>query len=661
MRNFFNLILGNFNVNKKAYQGGEKMSKQMVHRVGGKVSIHDSINEMYEKIHADGLTNVFDRFDPQERIRCDFCAKGVSCQLCTNGPCRISDKADATLGVCGIDRNAMAMRDMLLRNVMGTSTYTHHAYNAFRTLKSTAQGKTPYKITDKDKLYQMAQKLGIDSSGSENDVAVRLADFFIAEMHKDYDEPSKIIEVFAPEPRKKLWRELAIFPAGVMHEIKDSSASCLTNVDGDYVSMAKKALRLGIATIYGAQLPLEMTQDILFGTPMPHEVNVDLGIMDPDYVNIAFNGHEPWTGVATLMAAKDPKNQDKAKAVGAKGIRVIGSIETGQELLQRFPMDEVFVGHIGNWLAIEPFLATGTVDVFAMDENCSPPALKPYADKYKVTLVSVNDLVRIPGVEKNLDYKPPEVAHMAQQLIDWAIENFQERHGKVTPTIPKKVTKAIAGFSPEAILGALGGSLNPLLDVVKEGKIKGVVAIVNCTTLSNGPHDYMTVNLAKELIKRDILIICGGCGCHGLEVAGMTNMDAVKLAGSGLQGICNALKIPPVLPFGTCTDTGRMSMLVTDIANALGVDTADLPVAVSAPQYLEQKATIDGIFALAFGLYTHLSPTPPVAGGPELVQLLTESLEDITGGKVALGDDPVKVAEDIEAHIIKKRKGLGLH
>lgn len=34
-----------------------------------------------------------------------------------------------------------------------------------------------------------------------------------------------------------------------------------------------------------------MVQDILFGTPMPHEVNVDLGIMDPDYVNIVFNGH----------------------------------------------------------------------------------------------------------------------------------------------------------------------------------------------------------------------------------------------------------------------------------------------------------------------------------------------------------------------------------
>ncbi len=35
---------------------------------------------------------------------------------------------------------------------------------------------------------------------------------------------------------------------------------------------------------YPAQIGLEIARDILFGTPIPHEINVDLGIMDPDYV-----------------------------------------------------------------------------------------------------------------------------------------------------------------------------------------------------------------------------------------------------------------------------------------------------------------------------------------------------------------------------------------
>ncbi|NLT94950.1 MAG: anaerobic carbon-monoxide dehydrogenase catalytic subunit [Clostridia bacterium] len=637
------------------------MAREVPHRINGRISYHDSVQEMYEKrLVPDGMSNVFDRFDPQDKIRCNFCEAGISCQLCSNGPCRISEKAGADYGVCGISPDAMAMRDMLLRNVMGTSTYTHHAFMAFSTLRSTAQGKTPFKITDKEKLYTMCEKLGIETCGDVNKDAEKLAEYFIAELSNDYQEPSKIIQAFAPKERQKVWQDLAIFPAGVLHEIKDATASCLTNVDGDFLSLARKALRLSIACIYGAQIPLEMCQDILFGTPMPHEVDMDLGVMDPEYVNIVFNGHEPWMGIATIYEAKKPEWQEKARQIGAKGIRVIGSIETGQEILQRFAMDEVFAGHTGNWLAIEPLLATGTVDVFAMDENCSPPNLAPYAEKYKVTLVSVNDLVRLPKVDKNLDYKPPEAEEMARKLIQWALDNFKVRKEQVKPYVPQKKTKAVAGFSTEAILKALGGKLDPFLDVIKAGKVKGVVAIVNCSTLKNGPQDWMTVNLAKELVKRDILVVAGGCGCHGLEVAGMCNKDAIKYAGPGLQEVCNMLGIPPVLPFGTCTDTGRITMLVTAIADALGVDSSQLPVAVSAPEWMEQKATIDGIFSLAYGLYTHFSPIPPVTGGAELAKFLTQDLEGLTGGRVALSDDPAEAAQAIEDHINKKRAQLGI-
>jgi len=127
------------------------------------------------------------------------------------------------------------------------------------------------------------------------------------------DQESIMVKAFAPKKRIPIWKELHIYPAGVEHEVQNSIASCLTNVDGDYVSLAKKGLRLGLSTIYTAQIGLEMVQDILFGTPMPHEVDVDLGIMDPDYVNIAFNGHQPWIGVATIQKAKLDQYQEIAK------------------------------------------------------------------------------------------------------------------------------------------------------------------------------------------------------------------------------------------------------------------------------------------------------------------------------------------------------------
>jgi len=636
------------------------MSETVLERLEGRVSYHDSVEEMLKRIRDDGLSSVFSRWDEQEKIRCKFCLQGLSCQLCTQGPCRINEKSVQKKGVCGIGPDAMAMRNLLMRNIMGAATYGHHAFEAFRTLKATGEGKTSFKITDVDKLKWMCEKTGINTNQDINQLAIQLAELLDKEMKVNPDEESIMVEAFAPKKRKQIWRDLNLYPSGVQHEVENSIASCLTNVDGDYVSLAKKALRLGLSTIYTAQIGLEMTQDILFGTPMPHEVDVDMGIMDPDYVNIAFNGHQPWIGVATLQKAKQPEYQEMAKKVGAKGIRIIGSIETGQELLQRFEVDDVFVGLMGNWLSIEPFLATGTVDAFVMEENCSPPAIDQYAEKYQVALISVSTIIGVPGTEHNLPYYPAKADEMADNCINIAIENFKKRHGKIKPMVPKHKQKAIAGFSTQAVLGAIGNDLNALVDVIAKGQLKGIVALANCSTLRNGPQDWNTVNLTKQLIKRDILVVAGGCGNHGLEVAGMCNLDAIEQAGEGLKGVCKALGIPPVLSFGTCTDTGRISMLVTALADHLDADIPDLPIAVTAPEWMEQKATIDGIFAVAYGAYTHLSPTPFITGAPNLVKLLTEDVEGLVGGKVALGDDPVQVAKDIEEHILSKRQKMGL-
>ncbi len=638
------------------------MSEEILEKLEGRVSYHDSVEEMLKRIREDKMSNVFDRYALQEKIRCKFCLEGLSCQLCSNGPCRISEKTGQDKGVCGIEANGMAMRNFLLKNIMGAGTYSHHAYEAFRTLKATGEGKTPFKITDVDKLKWMCEKVGIDTSKQINDMAIELAVLLEDQQKVDSEDRNIMVEAFAPKKRKELWKKLAIYPAGTVHEEQNCVASCLTNVDGSHVSLAMKALRLGIATIYNTQIGLEMVQDILFGTPKPHEVNMDLGIMDPDYVNIVFNGHQPWPGVATLLKARTSEIQEKAKAAGAKGLRIVGSIETGQELLQRFEVDDVFIGHMGNWLTIEPLLATGTVDVFAMEENCSPPAIDMYAEKYQITLVAVSTIIDLPGVKYKIPYDPFEVDKMADKLIELGIENFKKRKERnIVPMVPKKIQKAIAGFSTEAVLGAIGNKLDPLVDVIAAGKIKGVVALANCSTLRNGPQDWMTINLTKELIKKDILVVCGGCGNHALEVAGLCTLEAAnEIAGEGLKEVCNLLKIPPVLSFGTCTDTGRISMLVTALADHLDVDVSDLPIAVTAPEWMEQKATIDGIFALAYGAYTHLSPTPFMTGAPQLVELLTKKAEDVTGGKIALGDDPVEVAKNIETHILAKRKGMGL-
>jgi carbon-monoxide dehydrogenase catalytic subunit len=75
---------------------------------------------------------------------------------------------------------------------------------------------------------------------------------------------------------------------------------------------------------------------------------------------------------------------------------------------------------------------------------------------------------------------------------------------------------------------------------------------------------------------------------------------------------------------------------------------------------MEQKAVADAFTAVAFGLTLHLSPAPPIFGSPAVTKILTQDVESLTGGKVFVELDPLKTAEKIEEHIIKKRKTLGL-
>jgi carbon-monoxide dehydrogenase catalytic subunit len=574
------------------------------------------------------------------------------------GPCRITPKASR--GACGIDADAMAMRNMLHRNIMGISAYSYHAVESAKTLKEAANGSEVFSIKEPDKLKEFASALGISTDEDINTIASNTADFIISEINLDSEQESKMVEAFAPESRKELWRKLGIFPGGPLHEVMSASTSGMTNVDSNYVSLALKALRLGIASTYGALVPLEMCHDILFGIPRPHKSFVDLGVLDKDYVNIVVNGHEPFVGAALIKVIKDDKSlNEKAGQIGAKGIHVVGSIETGQELMQRFETDDVFVGMTGNWLNEEFVFATGTVDVFAADMNCTTPTLNEYAKKYNATIVPVSKLVALTGVEKRINYVPKNAKKIAKELIELALDNFKNRKDKgSTPSGHKR--EVITGCSTEAVLDVLGGSLTPLLDAIKNGTVKGITALISCTTLTNGPQDAVSIAVAKELIKRDILVLSAGCGNAAMQVGGLTTLDAADLAGDKLKGLCKALGIPPVLSFGTCSDTGRIANLVTAVAKALGVDIPKLPVAVTAPEYLEQKAVIDAFFAVAFGLYTHVSPTPPVTGAPALVELLTQGIEEITGGKVAVGDDPVEIVNGIEDHINKKRAELGI-
>ena len=101
----------------------------------------------------------------------------------------------------------------------------------------------------------------------------------------------------------------------------------------------------------------------------------------------------------------------------------------------------------------------------------------------------------------------------------------------------------MAGFSVEAILGALGGTPQPLVDAIAAGKIRGAVGVVGC----NNPkvkQDYGHVTLTRRLIENDILVLVTGCAAVANGKAGQMVPEAAALAGPGLRAVCEALGHP---------------------------------------------------------------------------------------------------------------------
>ena len=191
----------------------------------------------------------------------------------------------------------------------------------------------------------------------------------------------------------------------------------------------------------------------------------------------------------------------------------------------------------------------------AFDYNCVMPTIADeFAPKYHTKLVSTDKVIRQGGVER-LEFEPDKATEIAATILQYGIEAFGKR-GAVN--IPPLKHKAVAGFTTESVVSALGGSVQPLVDAIVSGQVRGVAAIVGCTTVREFQSGNHITTLAQELIKRNILVIGAGCCSSAMQNAGLMSGDAAQQAGSGLAAVCGALGTPPCLSYGSCTDIGKI-------------------------------------------------------------------------------------------------------
>ena len=592
-----------------------------------------------------------------QSTKCGFGLQGVCCRLCSNGPCRITPKAPR--GICGATADVIVARNFLRAVASGSGCYIHIVENTALNVKKTAEIKG--EIKGEKSLARLAEIFGVQGT-DKWDTAKQVAQKVLDDLYKPEYEKMELVEKMAYAPRFKKWQELGILPGGAKSEVFHGVVKCSTNLNSDPVDMYTDCLKLGISTgLYGLTLT-NLLNDVLLGEPELRMAPVGLRVIDPDYINIMITGHQHTIFVDLQERLTSKEAVEKAKAAGAKGFKLVGCTCVGQDLqLRGAHYEEVFDGHAGNNYTSEAVLATGGIDAVLSEFNCTLPGIEPICDELKIKQICLDSVAK----KVNAELKPfvfEEREKQSEEIIDEIIEAYKARRGNVPMNLMPEHGNdhTLTGVSEGSLKEFLGGNWKPLIDLIVSDDIKGIAGVVGCSNLTAGGHDVLSVELTKELIAKDILVLTAGCSSGGIENCGLMTPEAAKYAGPKLRAVCEKLNIPPVLNFGPCLAIGRLEIVATELAEAIGVDIPQLPLVLSAAQWLEEQALADGCFGLALGLPLHLGLPPFVTGSDLAVKLLTEDMKNLTGGQVIINPDAKESADILDKIIEERRAGLNI-
>jgi carbon-monoxide dehydrogenase catalytic subunit len=624
-----------------------------------KRSSDKAAQEMIQHMADSGIENAWDRLDAQQP-QCAFGGLGICCRICSMGPCRVDPFGEgAQLGVCGADADTIVARNFLRAVAAGVSAHSDHGRTVAEVFLAAARGEAKdYKMKDLTKLHKLAEELGVETKDrTPNEIGVDVGKIALAEFGKP--EGTQLMALRAPKARQAIWKKQGVTPRAVDREVTESLHRSGMGVDQDYKNIIKHASRVALADGWGGAMLATELQDILFGTPYPGRGEINMGVIRDDAVNIIVHGHEPILSEMIAAASMDKELLAEAEQVGAKGINVAGTCCTANELLMRHGIPIA-----GNFLNQELVIATGAIELMAVDVQCIMQGLAEVAKCFHTKLITTADKAKIHGVE-HVSMDESSALDTAKKLVRTAIANFKNR-GPVH--IPKEKQQAVGGFSFESIKYMLGGrfraSFRPLNDNIINGRIRGIVGVVGCTN-PKMTQDFSHTTLTRELIKRDILVLTTGCATIACGKQGLNNPSvSVELAGPGLREVCETVGIPPVLACGSCVDNTRLLVACSEIVRegGLGEDLSDLPVAGVCLESIHEKAIAIGQYFVASGaLVVFAEDLLQVLGSKNVCEYLFNGIENDLGGRWATESDPYKAAELLHQQIEKKRDALGIN
>ena len=489
-------------------------------------------------------------------------------------------------------------------------------------------------------------------------MAIAVGEAALAEFGKSHG--TQLQAKRAPRKRQEVWEKAGITPRAIDREIVEAMHRTSMGVDQDYHHLLLHGQRMALADGWGGSMLATELQDILFGTPGPVLGEINLGVLKADQVNVIVHGHEPILSEMIALAAQDPEMLDEARKAGAGGIVVAGICCTANELLMRHGIPVA-----GNMKMQELAIATGAVDAMIVDLQCIMQGDVALAKHFHTRCITTSPKARIRGAT-HIEFDEHNGPATAKRIVREAIAAYGERDPERVK-IPDASSPAVVGFSHEAIKYMLGGrfreSYRPLNENIANGRILGVAGVVGCVQPGVPKGEVPYVELVKELVANNVLVVQTGCAALDCGRSGLMLPEYMDAAGPGLREVCETVGIPPVLHAGSCVDNSRILIAATEMVHegGLGDDISELPVAGACFEWMHEKAISIGQYFVSSGVFTAFGIALPVFGSPNVTKYLTEEIEKEVGGKWAFGMNASDMAAAMIDHINTKREALGIH
>ena len=611
-----------------------------------------AVREMILRQNQLGFDTTFDRFDSQQP-QCGFGMAGICCKICNMGPCKITSKSPK--GVCGADADLIVARNLLRSAAAGAAQHGMHGREVILSLKWAAEGKLDLPILGQQKIKDTAKAFGIKTERrSIKKIASELADILLEDMSRTVPGDYKIIEALGSEERKKVWKELDILPISAYHEVFEAYHKTGVGTDGDWKSIMQQFLRCGLAFTYSGVVSTSIATDGLFGVGDRVTSKVNIGALKKGYVNIAVHGHMPTLVSEIVRVGQEEKFINLAKEAGAKGIRFYGICCSGLSAMYRY----AGVIPLSNAVSAELVLGTGALDLWIADVQDVFPSIMEVAKCFRTTVVTTSESARLPGAERfEYDHHHSnigETRELAEKIVLRGIESFKDRQG-IPVYIPPYEVDAEVGFSPEYVHKHYG-SMKPLYEAVKEGKILGIVNIVGC----NNPkvvYEKCVIDVANALLRNNILILTNGCASFPLMKMGYCNVSGQEHAGESLKEFLGDL--PPVWHVGECIDNTKSSGIFAGVAGEAGKPLYEMPFAFSSPEWSNEKGIDAALGFRLMGINSYHCVEAQIHGSKNVIEFLKEGTKELLGSVMVVDTNPDSLGEKIVADIIEKRKALG--